>query len=77
AVVPTMNSLLYAEALARHHVEYDIHTFTHGKHGLCLSTVETSRYNYPEDIEPRAANWVPLVLSWLSEMLDLTQVDFK
>lgn len=77
AVVPTMNSLLYAEALARHHVEYDIHTFTHGKHGLCLSTVETSRYNYPEDIELRAANWVPLVLSWLSEMLDLTQVDFK
>ncbi|AGL65629.2 Lipase [Lactiplantibacillus plantarum subsp. plantarum P-8] len=42
-----------------------------------MSTVETSRYNYPEDIEPRAANWVPLVLSWLSEMLDLTQVDFK
>ena len=75
--MPTMNSLLYAEALARHHVEYDIHTFTHGKHGLCLGTVETSRYNYPEDIEPRAANWVPLVLSWLSEMLDLTQVDFK
>ncbi|WP_283770778.1 hypothetical protein [Lactiplantibacillus pentosus] len=42
-----------------------------------MSTVETSRYNYPEDIEVRAAEWVPLVLSWLSEMLGLTHVDLK
>ncbi|GIP68363.1 hypothetical protein AWA1501_05260 [Lactiplantibacillus pentosus] len=63
--------------MAQHGVDYEIHTFTHGKHGLCLSTVETSRYNYPEDIEVRAAEWVPLVLSWLSEMLGLTHVDLK
>ncbi|MDC6396782.1 alpha/beta hydrolase [Lactiplantibacillus pentosus] len=77
AVVPPYNSLLYASALAQHGVDYEIHTFTHGKHGLCLSTVETSRYNYPEDIEVRAAEWVPLVLSWLREMLGLTHVDLK
>lgn len=77
AVVPPINSLLYAEALAKQRVPYDIHTFTRGKHGLCLSTVATSRYNYPEDIEPRASQWVPLVLSWLTEMLHLNHVDLK
>lgn len=77
AVVPPVNSLMYATALAQAHVPYDIHTFTRGKHGLCLSTVETSRYNYPEDIEARAAAWVPLALSWLTEMLGLQHVDLK
>lgn len=77
AVVPTLNSVLYAEALARHHVPYDSHTFTQGKHGLCLSTAETARYDYPEDIEPRAAAWIPLVLSWLNERLNLRHVDLK
>lgn len=77
AVVPTRNTLLYALALASHGVPYDVHTFTHGKHGLCLSTVETSRYNYPEDIEARASAWVPLALSWMEELLHLDNVTLQ
>lgn len=76
AVVPVKNSLVYAEALSDHHVPFDCHTFTKGKHGLVLGTIETARFNHPEDIEPRAANWFKLATSWLDEQLDLTHVDF-
>ncbi|WP_125979986.1 alpha/beta hydrolase [Loigolactobacillus iwatensis] len=76
AVVPVKNGLVYAEALADQHVPFDYHTFTKGKHGLVLSTIETSRFNHPEDIEPRAANWFELATSWLDEQFDLTRVDF-
>lgn len=76
AMVPVINSLTYATALAQHQVPLDLHLFTKGKHGLCLATVETARYNRPEDIEKRAATWFELALSWLAEQLQFDQVNF-
>ena len=36
--VPSMNSLLFAEALAKAKVPYEIHIYPHGPHGLGLGT---------------------------------------
>jgi len=36
--VPVENSLLFAAALRRHGVPFELHVFDHGRHGLALST---------------------------------------
>lgn len=75
-VVPSQNSLAYATALAQQQVPYELHTFTQGKHGLCLSTIATSRYDHPEDIEGRAASWFKLCDSWVAAQLHMNDVAF-
>lgn len=65
--VPVQNSLMYAGALANHHVPFELHVFPAGQHGL--STVD-DRVNPPlESPVARARQWVPMVTAWLKEML--------
>lgn len=52
--VPVENSLLFAAALRRHEVPFDLHVYAHGRHGLGLA-----------DEEPHTRGWTDACASWL------------
>ncbi|MBI3974078.1 MAG: alpha/beta hydrolase [Chloroflexi bacterium] len=57
AGVPVENSLLYAAALSRHKVPFELHVYPTGKHGLGLA----------QD-HPQVRNWTELCAVWLRSM---------
>lgn len=65
AAVPAQNSLLFASALAEAGVDYELHIFQNGPHGLATADEETAPVGCPDYINPRVAQWIPLALSWL------------
>ena len=64
--VPVENSLLFATALSRHQVPFELHVFPRGKHGLSLATRETEGHS-GKTIEPAAAQWIDLFAVWFAE----------
>lgn len=54
ASVPVENSLLFAAALKRHQVPFDLHVYAHGRHGLGLAKEE-----------PHTREWTGACASWL------------
>lgn len=72
ATVPVRNSYLYAQALALHGVDHELHVFHEGRHGLSLATAQTA--HYPGDAVPHVAHWVDLAVEWLGDIRrDCTQ----
>ena len=61
--VPVENTLLYAMALRKHEIPFEVHIFPHGGHGVALATEETSMG--PEHILPHVAKWIDLSIDWL------------
>lgn len=57
--VPVENSLLFAEALSRNKVPFELHVYPHGQHGLGLA---------PQF--PHVATWAGLCCEWLHGMWD-------
>ena len=55
--VPVENTLLYANALAKAKVPFEVHIYPHGPHGLGLA----------QDI-PHTAQWGNALLNWLELM---------
>ncbi|MEW4368978.1 GDSL-type esterase/lipase family protein [Paenibacillus kandeliae] len=55
ASVPVQNSLLFAQALAAEGIEYELHVFEHGRHGLGLA-----------EQHPYCGTWTMLAEHWLS-----------
>lgn len=55
--VPVENSLLFAQALSKHHVPFELHVYPHGCHGLGLAP----------DL-PHVATWLGLCCEWLRGM---------
>ena len=66
-VVPVMNSILYAQALSRHNIPFDLHIYTHGQHGL--STVDNLTCDGLDSKTQRAAQWLPCLKEWLNVTL--------
>lgn len=68
ASVPIENSLLFAAALRKNKVPFEMHIYPRGPHGISLATEETRR----EDGEnyPHVANWIGLCIEWLKDELD-------
>lgn len=62
--VPVQNSILMASALAEKKIPFELHIFPHGPHGLSLCDDRTS-VNNPLLVNPVAAEWLPLSLTWL------------
>lgn len=52
--VPFQNSLMFAEALAKHHVPVELHVFDHGPHGFGLGGKD-----------PVLRQWPALCIAWL------------
>jgi acetyl esterase/lipase len=61
------NSLLFAAALAAHHVPFELHVYPHGAHGLSLCDERTWADN-PCYINPVAAGWFNLAVRWAKEI---------
>jgi acetyl esterase/lipase len=62
-LVPILNSLRFATALAEHGVPYELHIFESGVHGLSLADETTDADGLM--INPHAQIWIDLALKWL------------
>lgn len=62
--VPVENSLLLASAMQKNHVNFEMHIYPSGGHGLSLATEETAG-NRDEMLEPGCQSWISLVQSWI------------
>ena len=65
--VPVENSLLFADALTRNGVQFEMHLFPSGPHGLSLATQETIS-PHADRINPHAAQWFDLCDKFLKTM---------
>ena len=54
--VSVMNSLLYVEALQKNNIQYELHLFQEGKHGLGLA-----------EEHPSANKWTDLCIHWIEQ----------
>ena len=64
--VPVMNSLIYAEALSKANIPYELHIYPKGCHGLSLANRETSVNNKAIEI-PHIAEWINMAIHWVIE----------
>lgn len=62
--VPVENSLLLAAAMQKHKVNFEMHLYPSGCHGLSLATQETGG-DRGYQIEPCCQSWISLVKSWI------------
>ncbi len=68
-LVPVAHSTLMATGLANAGIPFEMHIFEKGGHGLALAT-QASAGAKPE-INPDAAQWIPLVQKWLEKHMPL------
>ena len=67
AGVPVMNTLLYAQALAKHGVPFELHVYPEGGHGLA-TVDETTNKELPAATK-RAHRWLQDAKNWLKDTL--------
>lgn len=65
--VPLENSILFAQALRKQGIPFDLHIYQHGPHGLSLANEETDPGNLGSF--PRVQGWIDLSISWLNRVL--------
>ncbi len=66
ASVPVENSLLFAQAMRRCGVPFELHIYPKGTHGLSLATPETG--DGPRGSDPHVASWMDLCVDWLGDL---------
>ncbi len=62
--VPVENSLLLASALRQNEVNFEMHIYPSGIHGIALGTEETAGIDR-RALEPCCQSWISLVQSWI------------
>lgn len=62
--VPVENSLLFALALSKHKIPYEMHIFESGVHGISIAT---NSVGTPSD---RVGEWCDEAFKWMSNILD-------
>jgi acetyl esterase/lipase len=67
AVVPVNNSLLFAAALDRARIPFELHIFQDGAHGLSLARPHTSS-GFSALNNPAVAKWMELCIVWLDNL---------
>lgn len=69
SVVPSENSLLMALALKRHNIDYELHIYGSGPHGVSLANGQTP-FREPEanNIDSRLARWTEDCDYWLKSI---------
>lgn len=66
--VPVENSLLFAAALSKAGVPFELHVYPFGVHGLSLATKEVEQAEKGRFPDPHVAGWVQLCSEWLSRI---------
>lgn len=61
--VPVTDSIKYVSALEQHQVEYELHIFSKGKHGLSLADSRTGKQQ--NNINAQVSRWIDLFIEWL------------
>lgn len=61
--VPVENSILFAQALRKKEIPFELHIYPEGPHGLSLATEETD--NGEMGTYPHVATWMNLCIEWL------------
>ncbi|AGC68299.1 putative acetyl esterase [Thermoclostridium stercorarium subsp. stercorarium DSM 8532] len=61
--VPVENSLLFAMALHKNKIPFELHIYPYGPHGLSLANKETDNGNMGE--YPHVSGWIDLCIEWL------------
>jgi dipeptidyl aminopeptidase/acylaminoacyl peptidase len=61
--VPVENSLLFAHALRKNNIPFEMHIYPKGCHGLSLCDNETSAND--KFINSHCQSWLPLCNEWL------------
>lgn len=62
--VPVMNSLLYASALDKYKIPFEMHIYPFGGHGL--STADYLTNNFTSEGTDHVTAWIPCAKKWLS-----------
>lgn len=71
ATVPVENSFLFAEALKKANIPFELHIYPEGCHGLSLGTRETDSSNPEKDrLNPHIGSWLGLCSAWLSRYIN-------
>ena len=58
---------VYADALIKHDIPYELHEFGTGGHGIALANKYTSVVNN-DRLDTHMGKWLPLFLEWLTEL---------
>ncbi|MBQ8814296.1 MAG: alpha/beta hydrolase [Lachnospiraceae bacterium] len=71
-LVPVENTMLFAAALQRAGVKFEMHVYPQGEHGLALSTEETAsvsneKYSAAHRVRPECAAWVGMAGRFVKE----------
>lgn len=61
--VPVENSLLFAQALSRHGISFELHVYPEGKHGLSLANAEVA--SSENGIVEACQDWIRAVELWI------------
>jgi len=69
-VVPVENSLLFAQALQRVGVDFELHVYSQGVHGLALSDYTTMDAE-GRRVQMECTGWVDLACNWLRQAYPL------
>lgn len=65
-VTPPRHALAFAMALDEHGVDYELHIFRHGEHGMSLANALTCAGD-KNSVDEVYATWFPLAVSWLKD----------
>jgi len=65
-LVPVENSLLFAQALRKKKVPFELHIYPEGPHGLSLANEETEEGDI--GLYPNVATWMELCITWLTNL---------
>ena len=68
--VPMENSMLFASALKKQDIQFELHIYPRGCHGFCTGEAESSTY---EDVE-HTSSWVPLSIKWLDDLFGMKKI---
>jgi acetyl esterase/lipase len=66
ACVSVMNSIIYAEALSKNKIPFELHIFPDGPHGLSLCNAETSTGQAAWNT-PYVGQWLPMAIRFVTE----------
>lgn len=65
--VPVENSLIFASALRKNNIAFELHLYEKGPHALSLATEITAERE--EEINSHAASWFDLACDWIKNCL--------
>jgi acetyl esterase/lipase len=69
ALVPVENSLLFAEAMKKESIPFELHIYPEGPHGLSLATAATDESGDGSMTVPHLSGWLELSARWVKEFI--------